>query len=125
LPVFPHMRIPPKHPRAPRVLVDRRSPVLATIISNPNLNTSPAAIRETATLLWATRPMVHYFHAYGGYSRVGQVVGYRAVTRGCHKGRVVLTIETALNKLVKRNGDEVELMKGPDTVRQLHHGCRR
>jgi len=65
--VFPSMQLKRKHPRAPRVLLDRRSSALAAIIPNPNLTTSVDAA-EIATTLKATRPLVRYFDGYGGFS---------------------------------------------------------
>jgi hypothetical protein len=101
------MAIKQKHPRAPRVLVDRRS---SAITSNPNLTTSVDATRETATLLEATRPLVHYFDSYGGFWRIGRVIASHAETRGKRKGTVVLTIATMPNGQVTRSRDEVEIV---------------
>jgi hypothetical protein len=93
------------------VLVDRRSSILATIISNPNLTTSVDAARKIATTLKATQPLVRYFDPYGGFSRIGRVIASHAMTRGRRKGTVVLTIATMPNGQVIRNSDQVELVK--------------
>jgi hypothetical protein len=109
--VFTVMQIKSKHPRAPRVLVDRRPPALAAIVSNPNLTTSVEVARETAALLWATRPMVHYFDPYGGFSRIGRVVASHTVTRGKRKGTIVLTIATMPKGQLTLNSNEVEMVQ--------------
>jgi hypothetical protein len=46
--VFTTMQIKRKHPRTSRLMVDRRSPAPAAIISNSNLTTSGDAARQTA-----------------------------------------------------------------------------
>jgi hypothetical protein len=47
----------------------------------------------------------------GGFSRIGRLIRSHATIRGRHKGRIVHTILTALNQQLKRDGDEVELVK--------------
>jgi hypothetical protein len=94
-----------------RVLVDRRSSVLATILSNRNLTTSVDAARKIATTLKATHPLVRYFDPYGGFSRIGRVIASHAMTRGKRKGTILLTIATMPNGQVIRNSNEVELVK--------------
>jgi hypothetical protein len=97
-----------KHPRAPRLLVDRRSSAVATMTANPNLTTSVDAARQTATALAAAQPLVHYFDPYGGFFRVGRVIESHTVSRGKRKGTVLLTITTMPSGQVTRSSDEVK-----------------
>jgi hypothetical protein len=105
------MQVAQKTPRAPRSHVGRRPPALAAVNSNPNSTTSVEVARETAALLWATRPMVHYFDPYGGFSRIGQVISAHFVSRGKRKGTVILTIAAVPKGLVTRDSAEVEILQ--------------
>ena len=102
------MQVKQKHPRAPRILVGRRSPADAAITSDPNLTTSADADRETATAQQAALPLVHYFDPYGGFFRVGRVIDSHTVSRGKRKGTVLLTINTMPSGQVTRSSDEVK-----------------
>ena len=61
--------------------------------------------------LEATKHLVRYFDNRGGFWRIGRLISSHAVTRGRHKGRVTLTIATALNQRLTRNTDEVETVQ--------------
>ena len=118
------MQVAQKTSRAPRSLVGDKSSALAPSAYHANLTTSADSTRETATHLWATRPMVHYFDPYGGFSRVGQVIAFHAVARGKRKGTVVLTIATMPNGQVTRNSDEVEMVKKGHNFKAAHPDSR-
>ncbi len=64
----------------------------------------PAAIE-------AHRDLVRYFDERGGFWRIGRLIDSRTVTRGRHKGRVILTIESALHQRLIRNSDEIEAVQ--------------
>jgi hypothetical protein len=97
-----------KHPRAPRLPADRRSSALSISLANPDLTTPLKPTPEDATTLKATQRLVHYFDDRGGFWRLGRLMCSHTVTRGRHKGQVILTIATVHNRQVTRNGDEVK-----------------
>jgi hypothetical protein len=101
------MAIKRKHPRAPRVLVDRRS---SAITANPDLTTSVDAARETATALEATQPLVRYPDHRGGFSRIGRLTASCTVKRERDKGMVIMTIVSMLNQTLTFSSDEVEFV---------------
>jgi hypothetical protein len=61
--------------------------------------------------LYAPQCLVRYFDERGGFYRVGRLLSSHTVTRGRRKGQIVLTIISALNHLLTRSKDEVEIVK--------------
>jgi hypothetical protein len=109
--VLPLMHVAQKTPRAPRLPAGRESSALAVSISNPNLAGALVATPEDAPTLEAAQRLVQYFDDRGGFWRVGHLIASRTVTHGRHKGQVILTIATVLNRRVTRNGDEVKWVR--------------
>ena len=123
--VFTTMAIKRKHSRTPRLLADRRSSAsiqndfvqVTAKITRPSFEgmEDPQKVSETIdpqdplpAAIEASRHLVRYFDDRGGFWRVGRLIDSHTVTRGRHKGRVILTIESALHQRLTRNIDEVE-----------------
>jgi hypothetical protein len=108
LTVFLFMQLAKRSFRTPRSPIDRESSAVAVIAPNTNLTTSNKVARACTPALNAPQSLVKYFDERGGFWRVGRLLSSRKVNRGRQKGQTILTIDSALHRMVTRNADEVE-----------------